>query len=45
MFQDPTQQEKNGQGAGGAPQDIRLLMDSDNTDLIMKDGGIYRDSL
>jgi hypothetical protein len=26
-------------------QDIRLLMDSDNIDLIMKDGVIYKDTL
>jgi hypothetical protein len=44
MFQDPIQQEKNREVAEGAPQDIRLLMDSDHIDLIMKDGVIYKDT-
>jgi hypothetical protein len=44
MFQDPIQQEKNRQVAGGASQDIRLLMDADNIDLIMKDGVICKDT-
>ena len=30
---------------GDPTQDIRLLMDSDNIDLIMKDGVIYKDEL
>jgi imidazolonepropionase-like amidohydrolase len=30
---------------GDPTQDIRLLMDSDNIDLIMKDGVIYKDAL
>ena len=30
---------------GDSTQDIRLLMDSDNIDLIMKDGVIYKDTL
>ena len=45
MLQDPIQQEKNSEVAGGAPQDIRLLMDSDHINLIMKDGLIYKDTL
>jgi imidazolonepropionase-like amidohydrolase len=30
---------------GDPTQDIRLLMDSDNIDLIMKDGVIYKDEM
>ena len=30
---------------GDPTQDIRLLMDSDNIDLIMKDGVIYKKAL
>ena len=44
MFQDPIQQEKNGQVAEGASPDIRLMMKSDHIDLIMKDGVIYKDT-